>query len=111
MNIDNLVFFDRNGESYNFGQAASGNWEGADYFLPISLELYDCSNIFILENTNGVYTFPKMESGSSFEVKWKTSNNNTNLFLFNVLIKKIPFIRMTKVNFNKNGMDLVKWYF
>ena len=63
MNIDNLVFFDKNGESYNFGRASSGNWEGADYFLPISLELYDCSNIFILENTNGVYTFPKMESG------------------------------------------------
>jgi hypothetical protein len=87
MNIDNLVFFDRNGESYNFGQTSSGNWEGADYFLPISLELYDCSNIFILENTNGVYTFPKMESGSSFEVKWKTANNKTNLFLFNVLVE------------------------
>lgn len=87
MNIDNLVFFDKNGESYNFGQASSGNWEGADYFLPISLELYDCSNIFILENTNGVYTFPKMESGSSFEVKWKTANNKTNLFLFNVLVE------------------------
>lgn len=87
MNIDNLVFFDRNGESYNFSQTSSGNWEGADYFLPISLELYDCSNIFILENTNGVYTFPKMESGSSFEVKWKTANNKTNLFLFNVLVE------------------------
>jgi len=87
MNIDNLVFFDKNGESYNFGQASSGNWEGADYFLPISLELYDCSNIFILENTNGVYTFPKMESGSRFEVKWKTANNKTNLFLFNVLVE------------------------
>jgi hypothetical protein len=87
MNINNLVFFDKNGESYNFGQASSGNWEGADYFLPISLELYDCSNIFILENTNGVYTFPKMETGSSFEVKWKTANNNTNLFLFNVLVQ------------------------
>jgi len=87
MNIDNLVFFDKNGESYNFGQTSSGNWEGADYFLPISLELYDCSNIFILENTNGVYTFPKMESGSSFEVKWKTANNKTNLFLFNVLVQ------------------------
>lgn len=87
MNIDNLVFFDRNGESYNFSQAASGNWEGADYFLPISLEIYDCSNLFILENTNGVYTFPKMESGSSFEVKWKTANNKTNLFLFNVLVE------------------------
>jgi len=87
MNIDNLVFFDKNGESYNFGRSSSGNWEGADYFLPISLELYDCSNIFILENTNGVYTFPKMESGSSFEVKWKTANNRTNLFLFNVLVE------------------------
>lgn len=87
MNIDNLVFFDKNGESYNFSRASSGNWEGADYFLPISLELYDCSNIFILENTNGVYTFPKMESGSRFEVKWKTTNNKTNLFLFNVLVE------------------------
>ena len=28
-----------------------------------------------------------MESGSSFEVKWKTANNKTNLFLFNVLVQ------------------------
>lgn len=27
------------------------------------------------------------------------------------LVKKIPFIRMTKVSFNLDGMDLVKWYF
>ena len=114
MNIDNLVFFDKNGESYNFSQASSGNWEGADYFLPISLELYDCSNIFILENTNGVYTFPKMESGSSFEVKWKTANNKTNLFLFNVLIEgtgtaaynyleKQEYITINHSDFNQAG--------
>ena len=114
MNIDNLVFFDKNGESYNFSQASSGNWEGADYFLPISLELYDCSNIFILENTNGVYTFPKMESGSSFEVKWKTANNKTNLFLFNVLVEgtgttaynyleKQEYITINHSDFNQAG--------
>ena len=114
MNIDNLVFFDKNGESYNFGRASSGNWEGADYFLPISLELYDCSNIFILENTNGVYTFPKMESGSRFEVKWKTANNNTNLFLFNVLVEgtgtdaynyleKQEYITINHSDFNQAG--------
>ena len=36
MDINNLVFFDKNGESYNFSQNAdTGAWEGSDYFLPI----------------------------------------------------------------------------
>ena len=84
MNINNLVFFDKNGESYNLSQSTDGFWEGADYFLPISIALYDCSNLFILENTNGVYSFPKMDAGSKFEVIWKTAEAKDNFFLFTV---------------------------
>ena len=34
-----------------------------------------------------------------------------SLMMPKTLVKKIPFIRMTKVSFNKDGMGLVKWYF
>lgn len=84
MNINNLVFFDRNGESYNFSQDSSGVWQGADYFLPISTALYDVSNIFILENTVSGYRFPALESGSKLIFKWKTADSSENLFLFTV---------------------------
>ena len=90
MNIDNLVFFDKNGEAYNLSQTTDGNWEGADYFLPISTALYDCSNIFILENTNGVYTYPKLDPDTKFEVKWKTADSVDNFFLFTVYQEALP---------------------
>lgn len=85
MNLNNLLFFDKNGESYNLTLNSNGYWEGADYFLPVSTALYDCSNIFVLENTApDVYKFPEMESGSKFEVKWVTSDAKDNFFLFTV---------------------------
>jgi hypothetical protein len=82
MNINNLLFFDRNGESYNFSKNSNGSWEGAEYFLPVSTALYDVSNLFILEKTQAGYRFPKLEPGSSIIAKWKTSDSSDNLFLF-----------------------------
>jgi len=85
MNVNNLVFFDKNGESYNLSLNAGGYWEGADYFLPVSLALFDVSNVFILENTApGVYKYPTMEVGSWFEIKWVNQDAKLNLFLFTV---------------------------
>lgn len=85
MNINNLVFFDKNGESYNFDLSSSGYWDGAEYFLPISLALFDVSNIFILEHDGaGNYSYPIMEEGSKFEIKWKTQDSKDNFFLFTV---------------------------
>jgi hypothetical protein len=53
--------------------------------LPISLALFDVSNIFILENTApGVYKYPTMEADSRFEIKWVSQDAKTNLFLFTV---------------------------
>lgn len=84
MNINNLVFFDKNGESYNFSQNSDDVWEGADYFLPISTALYDVSNIFILESTPSGYRFPTLSPGSKLTFKWKTSQSADNFFLFTV---------------------------
>ena len=36
---------------------------------------------------------------------------HNSLIMPKTLVKKIPFIRMTKVSFNKDGASLVKWYF
>lgn len=85
MNINNLVFFDKNGESYNFDQTSTGYWEGNEYFLPISLALFDVSNIFILENDGlGNYSYPVMEEDSKFEITWKTKDSKDTFFLFTV---------------------------
>lgn len=82
MNINNLIFFDKNGEAYNFKQNPNGVWEGADYFLPVSTALYDVSNLFILENTDLGYKFPTLAPGSKLTFKWKTADSADNLFLF-----------------------------
>ena len=50
-------------------------------------------------------------AGDGRILKWEGFTGYSNLKMPMTLIKKIPFIRMTKVDFNKNGMDLVKWYF
>lgn len=84
MNINNLVFFDKNGESYNFSQNASGVWEGADYFMPVSTALYDVSNIFILEKIGNSYKFPALSPGSALRFKWRTAESSDQLFLFTV---------------------------
>ena len=85
MDINNLVFFDKNGESYNFSQNAdTGDWEGSDYFLPISTALYDVSNLFILEKVGDNYRFPVLEPGSKLTVTWQTAESADNFFLFTI---------------------------
>lgn len=84
MNINNLVFFDKNGESYNFSQNENEVWEGSDYFLPISTALYDVSNLFILEKTQTGYKFPVLAPGSRLRFKWKTAESADSFFLFTI---------------------------
>ena len=84
MNINNLVFFDRNGESYNFSQNSDGVWQGADYFLPISTSLYDVSNIYILEKVGNSYKFPTLSPGSSLQFRWRTAEAKDEFFLFTI---------------------------
>jgi len=90
MNINNLLFFDKKGESYNLSWNSEGYWEGADYFLPISTQLYDNSNIFILEKFveggTTYHKFPRMEPGSKFEIIWKSAHAKNNLFLFTIAV-------------------------
>ena len=50
-------------------------------------------------------------AGDGRTLKQEGFTGYSNLKMPMTLIKKIPFIRMTKVSFNKNGVDLVKWYF
>lgn len=87
MNVSNLRFFDKNGEAYNFELVttdSSSYWYGADYFMPVSTALYDVSNIFILEETNGQFHFPNLGVNGNLTVKWKSLKDSTNFFLFTV---------------------------
>jgi len=87
MNVNNLRFFDKNGEAYNFEPVTTGPltyWYGADYFLPVSTALYDVSNIFILEETNGEFHFPNLGVGGKLTVSWRSLKDINNFFLFTV---------------------------
>lgn len=50
-------------------------------------------------------------AGDGRTLKQEGFHAYSNLKMPMTLIKKIPFIRMTKIAFNKDGMDFVKWYF
>jgi hypothetical protein len=118
MNISNLLFFDKNGESYNLSLNADGYWEGADYFLPISTEIFDNSNIFILEKVtqsgSTSYKFPQMDPGSKFEVVWTSSKFKSNFFLFTINfegsgVDAIPYINKQEgldINYSDFGQSL-----
>ena len=50
-------------------------------------------------------------AGDGRVLKFKDFTTYTSLVMPKTLVKTIPFIRMTKVSFNKDGMSFVKWYF
>ena len=105
MNINNLVFFDKNGESYNFSQNTSGVWEGADYFLPVSTALYDVSNLFILEKVGTAYKFPALAPGSTLSLKWRTAQHSKEFFLFTVAKDDVNIDSPTYLN-RVNSIDV-----
>ncbi len=50
-------------------------------------------------------------TGDKRTLKQDGFNAYSSLKMPATLIKKIPFIRMTKVNSKLSGVDCVKWYF
>ncbi len=50
-------------------------------------------------------------AGDKRTLKQQGWTSYSSLVMPATLVKKIPFIRMTKVSFNLDGMDLIKWYF
>ena len=50
-------------------------------------------------------------AGDGRTLKQEKLTSYSNLVMPKTLVKKIPFIRMTKVSFNRDGMSFVKWYF
>lgn len=97
MNINNLYFFDKFGESYNFEwDSTNSRWVGNEWIKPISVALFDCSNIFILEKlNNGSFVFPQLSPGESITLKWQTSENSSEFFLYNVVFDaatQLPYI-------------------
>ncbi len=74
MVIENLYFFDKNGELINLQQNPNtGNPEANIYFDPLSIALYDNENLFILEKVGSDYKFPTLAPGQSITAKWKSS--------------------------------------
>ncbi len=76
--------------------------------LKIGRVTYDVkSGDYILYN-GSCYQFV---TGDKRTLRQEGFNAYSSLRMPATLVKKIPFIRMTKVSFTSDGMDLVKWYF
>lgn len=74
MILDNLYFFNKNGESLNLQiNEDSGAWEGSIYLDQLSISLYDNENIFILEKIGSDYKFPSLSPGQYIEMSWDSS--------------------------------------
>lgn len=50
-------------------------------------------------------------AGDGRTLKQDGFNSSSSLKMPATLVKKIPFIRMTKINSKLSGIDCVKWYF
>jgi hypothetical protein len=84
MIIENLYFFDKNGELITIQENSnSGKREANIYFKPLSVALYDNENLFILEKVGDDYKFPTLEPGQSITAKWTTSSDST-FFIYEV---------------------------
>jgi len=74
MVLDNLYFFDKNGDSLNLQiDSETGAWEGSIFFEQLSIALYDNENIFILEKIGSDYKFPALSPGQYIEIEWDSS--------------------------------------
>lgn len=86
MNIANLSFFDKQGESYNFNYDSQAEyWHGKDWLKPISINLFDSINVFMLEKIGSSYVFPILENNQQIVFKWKELEHSSELFLYNVV--------------------------
>jgi hypothetical protein len=62
-------------------------WIGQEWIKPISVALFDCSNIYILEKRNdGSYGFPGLNAGESITFKWESTENADQFFLYNITL-------------------------
>ncbi len=76
--------------------------------VKIGRKEYDVkSGDYILYN-GAVYQFC---AGDKRTLKQKGFDTFNTLTLPVTMVKKLPFIRMVKVSFNRDGIDLTKWYF
>lgn len=76
--------------------------------VKIGRKEYDVkSGDYILYN-GAVYQFC---AGDKRTLKQKGFDTFNALTLPTTMVKKLPFIRMVKVSFNRDGVDLTKWYF
>ena len=84
MQIDNLYFFDRDGEIVNLQEnVETGIREANIYFEQLSIALYDNENFFILEKVGQDWRFPTLEPGQSIVAEWNTSADSP-FFLYDV---------------------------
>ena len=109
MVIENLYFFDRNGELISLQpNSSTGDLEANVYFDSLSIALYDNENIFILEKVGNEYKFPTLEPGQSITAKWDSSEESP-FFLYEVEkeFEIGEFVLNRKENFSVSYDDIL----
>lgn len=86
MNVLNLEFFDKFGESYNFKyNTKKGYWEGKEWLRETSVNLFDSINLFVLESNGTDFKFPRLNPGESLFFKWVDAKNENEFFMYDVI--------------------------
>ena len=86
MLVENLTFFNRNGENLNLQLNDDNVWIGTIYFEGISNYLYDNENLFILEESvPNNYIFPTLIPDESIIFEWDNNKNEEIFFIYDVV--------------------------
>ena len=100
MNVNNLLFFDRDGEPLGLDYKLvttspdTGYWYGKIYVKPLSIALFDNLNFFLLEKIGSDYYFPQASVGDTFTMEW-VGREVPEFFIYSIQIdqeQNLPFI-------------------
>ncbi len=85
MDISKLYFFNKKGENINFTfNSDLAKYESTIYFDKLSSALFDNENLYILEKIGNNYVYPTFTSTQQIEFKWKTIDDEDNIFLYDI---------------------------
>lgn len=113
--VPKYSFYDSNGYPYSFETVDSGFgytfYRSSIYVEPLSVSLFDCRNIFILENIDGEYYFPQVDGSARITARWLDKNDNPEFFMFDVLYddeNKTPYIsKIEESVLDPSGVDRI----
>lgn len=95
-----LHFYGKSGYPFTFEDSVGDNnvpiHNSSIIIDPLSVSLFDCEQIFILEEIDGEYYFPQLDMADTLYIKWNDTEKDSPFFTFDVLnddVTNKPFIQ------------------